>query len=518
MNKATPQQEAIYDAIATGKSHVVCEAVAGAGKTTTALGCAGSAIGLKVGMIAFNKHIATELQSRLSGNAKACTLHSLGFAACRRSVRGVELDEGKLRRHLMMIQPDWFKQSKNGRTYALDTARATLDIARLCKMTLTDENDAEKLCELRNHYGIEMPESLEDSELVQPAVVELLEECASDVGAVDFDDMIWMPIRNKYAVEPFDLLMVDEAQDLSQCQQALAFAAGRSGRIIPVGDTRQAIYGFSGADPEAFPRLKTSLSDSPLGARDCPLTVTFRCPKSHVRMARKIVPQIEAAEWAGDGEIDQIDPDAACAFLKPGDLAIARRNAPLVSLTYKLIRSGKPAAMLGRDIGKGLIELLEKCGGSTPAELIANLRIKLAKEIDRLNKKDAPASQVISVTDRYECLMELASEMESISELRRAIDTLFVEPVNKGREHVITLASIHRAKGSESDRVMVLDTECLPMIGKKTKPWEAIQEFNLAYVALTRAKKHLIFAGELPDLDKKIGQDNFSKRKREFSQ
>src|SRR5262245_58726865 len=80
----TPQQQALYDAVASGTGHVAVEAVAGSGKTTSAVGCAAVARG-RVGMVAFNKHIAAELQSRLGGTAKACTLHSLGFAAVRRA-------------------------------------------------------------------------------------------------------------------------------------------------------------------------------------------------------------------------------------------------------------------------------------------------------------------------------------------------------------------------------------------------------------------------------------------------
>ena len=53
----------------------------------------------------------------------------------------------------------------------------------------------------------------------------------------------------------------------------------------------------------------------------------------------------------------------------------------------------------------------------------------------------------------------------------------------------------------ESDRVVILLPNKLPLSWKGQKPWQFQQEMNLKYVALTRAKKELVFVDvELKDL------------------
>jgi len=59
------------------------------------------------------------------------------------------------------------------------------------------------------------------------------------------------------------------------------------------------------------------------------------------------------------------------------------------------------------------------------------------------------------------------------------------------KKGAIKLSTIHRAKGLEEDRVFVLDYDKLPMGRPRQKDWEKVQEINLKYVAITRAKSSL---------------------------
>jgi superfamily I DNA/RNA helicase len=86
--------------------------------------------------------------------------------------------------------------------------------------------------------------------------------------------------------------MVDEAQDLSPLRQMFAYAmAGPRGRLVFVGDDRQAIYGFSGADTDSLTKIEQHLQ-----AKRLYLTSTFRCGKAIVAKAKELVPDYEAAE------------------------------------------------------------------------------------------------------------------------------------------------------------------------------------------------------------------------------
>ena len=86
------------------------------------------------------------------------------------------------------------------------------------------------------------------------------------------------------------LLDLDEAQDANKAQATLVKnSIRRTGKIIFVGDDRQAIYTWRGAGVGAFDQLIHELD-----ADELPLTWTFRCPQRVVELARTIVPDLEA--------------------------------------------------------------------------------------------------------------------------------------------------------------------------------------------------------------------------------
>jgi superfamily I DNA/RNA helicase len=130
------------------------------------------------------------------------------------------------------------------------------------------------------------------------------------------------------------------------------------GRIAIIGDPNQAIYGFSGSDAQSWQKLKKTFQ--PL---ELPLSVCYRCPVSHFRLAQELVHQIRSTENAVMGSIKVISPAQVRRFAEPNDLIPCRFTAPLVKLCLKLISSGKKAKVRGRDIGEGIMALAKKAGG-----------------------------------------------------------------------------------------------------------------------------------------------------------
>ncbi len=58
----------------------------------------------------------------------------------------------------------------------------------------------------------------------------------------------------------------------------------------------------------------------------------------------------------------------------------------------------------------------------------------------------------------------------------------------------VTLSTIHGAKGQEAERVYLLQPRNCPCPHPYAKtPWAIEQEWNLMYVAITRAKKELVW-------------------------
>ena len=92
MNWSTYQTN-IFDNVVGTKSNIAVKAVAGSGKTTTLVEIINNLVG-KTLFSAFNKHIATELQSRIGDVADAKTLHSAGMSLLSK-IRKVKVDNNK---------------------------------------------------------------------------------------------------------------------------------------------------------------------------------------------------------------------------------------------------------------------------------------------------------------------------------------------------------------------------------------------------------------------------------------
>lgn len=130
--------------------------------------------------------------------------------------------------------------------------------------------------------------------------LQALDAAKATRGLVDFDDLIWRSRRllTDPAVAQWvlfkldggiDHILVDEAQDTSPPQwqviESLAqeFAAGQGAKpdrdrtIFVVGDLKQSIYSFQGAEPEAFGRMQTHFAAelSRIGKGLVPLTLDY---------------------------------------------------------------------------------------------------------------------------------------------------------------------------------------------------------------------------------------------------
>ena len=303
-------QAAIFDHIENGRGHAVVEAVAGSGKTTTIVSAARLTAGEGL-FVAFNKSIASELGTRLEGTSMvAKTVHSVGFAAVRKFNRGVKVNASKYRDLLKTFERDVSRGSICGRKvsgaesqaleehgrFPMPVIARLLDLVRLSLVDCeaSDAFDSSVLA-LADHHGLDIPAGLES------IVVESVRRAAlvgkNKTNEVDFTDMIWLPVVHGYATTTYSWVFVDECQDISAAALALVkMCVRRGGRMLFVGDRRQAIYGFAGADAESFANIIESTH-----ATVFPLSVCYRCPSAVLAMAREYCPQVEARPNAPAG-------------------------------------------------------------------------------------------------------------------------------------------------------------------------------------------------------------------------
>ena len=489
----SPEQRAIWDSIRLSKdARTIC-------------------------LCAFNKSIATELQTRVPAGVDAMTMHSMGFKAVRNTFKlrpgrdAVAENDG---RGKAIISELLERDLRDLWSECPVLLKATVELVNLCKANLL-EGTEEELAYIVCHFDVELANGQSYRDEVFSLVPQVLARCknvAKD-GYVDFIDMIWLPVVLNLPLFRYDLLIVDEAQDLNRCQQELAKRAGK--RLMFIGDERQAIYGFTGADCESMRRLERELSESPLGCVALPLTVTRRCGKAIVREANKVVSDFHAHEsnpegkvsealyptkrgssnyWTGgdDSPVERPLAETYIPLVNDGDMVLCRVNAPLVSQCFKFIRLGRKANIQGRDIGAGLVKLVNKMKANSVEQLITHLTEWADKEVEKEQAKKNPSeARVIAITDRLDCLMVFTDQAETVAEVVRKIETIFVDSKDVLG---IRLSSIHKAKGLEADRVFLL----MPEGGQVPHPmaksqWQVEQEWNLFYVAVTRAKHELIY-------------------------
>jgi superfamily I DNA/RNA helicase len=193
--------------------------------------------------------------------------------------------------------------------------------------------------------------------------------------------------------------------------------------------------------------------------------------------------------------VREIDDTDIIKNVSDGDLIICRTNAPLVGVCFELIRAGIPARIRGTDIGKNLIAILHQVE-EAPGFQFSRLSSYLHRYLDEQRQlrqgqdKDEVAMVMANFKDRVDTILAIqaATVPRNMAELIRAINDLFSD-----RRAKVWLSSIHKAKGLEARRVILLHPHLLPHPNAK-KSWEKEQEMNLKYVALTRAKECLTFA------------------------
>ncbi len=284
------------------------------------------------------------------------------------------------------------------------------------------------------------------------------------------------------------------------------------GRIIVVGDRHQSIYGFRGADITAIPSLVEMMQGRTNGCREFPLSVCRRSPRSHIRLAQAIVPDIQwmteenSGIEAPEGEIYQVSVNIALDAMREGDMGIGRTNKVLIPAAYQLIRMRKKVIIRGRDIGTGLISLIKKMRAKSIEDLLRKLQLWFEKETKKLCAKegvDDPsklqkgATKYQSLEDKVCCIDALCEGIDTLDELIVTIEKLFADFDDSGKpKQAIVLGTVHRTKGLEAHNITVLDPENFPHSLAK-KSWERVQERNLAYVAATRAKFSLAKDGSV---------------------
>jgi DNA helicase-2/ATP-dependent DNA helicase PcrA len=499
--ETTEHHDRIFEAFREGSGHLRVEAYAGTGKTTTILRAIDLAPEDAIWLATFGKRNQEELDGRVTNpRATARTIHSLGKGAITENWGYVKVANRFDR------EDDLAAQVTAGMPYG-----AKRLVGKLC----TKARELAPFATFQDVVDIAL-----DFDLAPPAGDGLSVEAvaratmaAMDIAAkvkpiktgIDFADMLYLPMRNGWLKPQFDLVVVDEYQDLTLAQLLFCRKVCHSyGRIVLVGDKHQAIYAFRGAGGSEVAKLMANLQPEELK-----LPKTYRCPRKVVAIAEPFAPGYTVDESAPEGIVDQLAVEKLVETAQAGDFILSRANAPLMPVALALLRADKPATIRGRDIARGLVSLVKRLATgdakhSIPA-FLNKVRTWRLKETDRAvnMKRD---DLIPGIEDKAETLNCLAGSSTSVPHLLTRLDTLFTDSATEG----VVLSTVHKVKGLEADRVFILRKtflrptpcrcghqhngpcrRCVNCPEMRVDSEKVQEERNLMYVAVTRAKQHL---------------------------
>lgn len=489
----------------------------------------------------FGKKNATDITNKLKTSdtrIKVSTVHAFGLSLLtrcgvneNRSKNWVNFDKDQFLLCDALGEKNWQSLS-NKYKGLIKFAKRIVSLIKSDDIDVTDDPDGviEMLC---LQHGIEASAKLAST--LASVLPELMERHLSVSNRmINHDDMVWLPnklgLLEHETFKRIDLAIVDEAQDLNPMQRKIMLAAAR--RTFVVGDTRQAIMGFQGADVSSMPNFKKALEKTSLGVSHLLLTESFRCPKAIVPMVKSIVPSFSVTSQALPGSLTvskwadvSASPDLYLAPKDKRTLFVGRRNAYLVSMAIRLIVKNIACVILGRDFGEDLCELLRKFTKNDDDMSCSDL-FPLIEEWERSEIKKVtdnypdPTDMVILIADKATCLKELTMRDYSatVGHLIKFITNLFQDT----EDDPTVLATVHKAKGLEADTVVFLAYDACPDPKVKPDSIQYPQEMNILYVACTRTRDVLHLVTQMDEDKAKVSAPShplsaFAKKSPDFA-
>lgn len=476
-------QTDIFIHVANDTRSLIVEACAGSGKTSTLVE---SSRGLSefdnAVAICFNVKIKEELVKRLPAHVPALTLNALGFRAWKAFTgKTMEVDGRKIATLVREMADDYNPDYRQGVKRLVDLAKMAGIVPAYVKTEtypLTPDTNA-NWEQLINEYSIGFGFGEKEDRAIDLARRVLAESVRVGAERIDFNDQLYLPVIFRADFPQFDVLFVDEAQDLNEIQRVMVErSVSGKGRVIAFGDASQAIYHFRGAGANALPLLRERFN-----AVSLPLSICYRCSKAVVKKAQEYVPTIQAFADAPEGLVNENASWTPETFITT-DVILCRNNAPLVKMAFRLLRAGKACRVMGRDVATGLVALVQRQRATTVTDLRTKIGRYVTNEIARDPNNDAAIQNLLDKQATIEVFCENARTPE---EVITKIGTMFADEQGQ----YLMLSTIHKFKGMEAPRVFLLDPQ---IIGARAKSeMDRVAERNIAYVAVTRAQSELHF-------------------------
>ena len=319
---------------------------------------------------------------------------------------------------------------------------------------------------------------------------------------LDFTDLLEMAVVEHDRLPALEVLIVDEAQDLSRLQwQMVEVLASKAKRIFLAGDDDQAVFTWAGADVKSFLSFQGQITV---------LEQSYRVPSTVHQLAERIVHRIrerQPKEWRArdfEGEVK--------TYYRFEDVALGDGQWLILAATNYMLnpvhewlkgqgilfeRAGVPS--LGLPMIKAVLtwEALRRGENASGADIRNIYKYLGAEHVKRGSRtfKDGIDSEFYTLKELqrnhglqteaiwHEALTRIAEDKRDylVAVLRRKTK---LSTLNR-----IRLSTIHGAKGGEADNVLLL-MDLSPKFAREYAS-NGDNMHRLFYVGVTRAKQSL---------------------------
>lgn len=346
---------------------------------------------------------------------------------------------------------------------------------------------------------------------------------------VDFGDVKALAVqllkeggeRSRMYLHAFEEILVDEFQDLGPLQIALVDAISTNAHLTIVGDPRQAIYEWNGADPnQLIQRFEQNITGEYAAFE---LLENFRSTKQILGVANQVIahelPQLAPVESVDDrngSKVKIVKSDNEAGMLDhlakrvskwleegiPDDqIAVLVRKGASVTQVAKALRAVGIAAHEAGLPHISTTQAYSVCLATSRAEVFEDPDDDngMLDQMDRLSLLE----QVLqALAGRHNDENEMKENQDDWERLRAAVDekrrlgqdnlTATLEGIgrdaNTREDRVgVIVTTMHKAKGLEWDAVAVPYVSAVDLMDGRSEP----ESCRVIYVALTRARKHL---------------------------
>ena len=333
-----------------------------------------------------------------------------------------------------------------------------------------------------------------------------LSKYKKEKGLIDYDDMLEKFIEQDVSPS-FDVLFIDEAQDLSPLQWRMVRCLWKKAeKTYIAGDDDQAIFKWAGADVDTFIALKEEVDYVDT------LDQSYRIPGGPIhelsqqiikrvtnRYAKEYLPRQEVGDLTRYSDLTQVD-------MSQGEwLVLSSANHFLDDVKDLCELQGwyyshkhKNSIKLDLLLAIQAWEKWRKFEHAQPVASIKNIYSYLGENVTKGYRTGKTMSENEEGYFIEECVADHGLQTKDVwykafagldAETENYIRNMLANSEKISQTPRITLSTIHGAKGGEADNVLLLPDVTKSAIDQNDRDPDELH--RLFYVAVTRAKKSL---------------------------